>query len=289
MRFKIFTLLFILCFGSSLYSQELNAYKYVIIPTKFDFQKSNDQYQLNSLSKFLFKKKGMVAFMDNEKQPQDLYDNPCLALRTEVIENSNLFTTKLVINLSDCRNSGVFTSEEGRSKLKDFKKGHQEALRKAFRSIQAIDYSFDQSLAITRNTEIKKTDVETVPVIINEDPVAKEPELKSTTEVEETKVSAEEIQSVSDAQIVEYDGIKVNDSTKLFGNNNILYAQIIPNGYQLVDSSPKIIFKAFKSQKDENIFYLANKAGILYHENATWYVEYYKDGELVVEKLNIKF
>ncbi|NNC70206.1 MAG: hypothetical protein HKN90_05210, partial [Flavobacteriaceae bacterium] len=227
--------------------------------------------------------------IDNEKQPQDLYNNPCLALRTEVSENSNLFTTKLTIILTDCRNAVVFTSEEGKSKLKDFKKGHQEALRMAFRSIQAIDYSFDQRLVITRDSEIKKTEVETVPELMSEEPAANEPELKSTIKVEETKVSAEKIQSVADAKIVEYDGIKVNDSTKLFSNNNILYAQIIPNGYQLVDSSPKIVFKAFKSQKDENMYYLANKAGILYRENDNWYVEYYKDGELAVEKLTIKF
>ncbi|NNC69825.1 MAG: hypothetical protein HKN90_03275, partial [Flavobacteriaceae bacterium] len=150
MHSKIVTFLFILFFGFSLCAQDLDAYKYIIIPSKFDFQKSNDQYQLNSLSKFLFNKKGMVAIIDNEKQPQDLYNNPCLALRTEVSENSNLFTTKLTIILTDCRNTVVFTSEEGKSKLKDFKKGHQEALRMAFRSIQAIDYSFDQRLVITR-------------------------------------------------------------------------------------------------------------------------------------------
>ena len=44
---------------SNVYSQSnLNDYKYVIVPNKFDFLKENDQYQLNSLAAFLFEKYG---------------------------------------------------------------------------------------------------------------------------------------------------------------------------------------------------------------------------------------
>lgn len=46
--------------------ESLNGYKYVVVPEKFDFLKSEDLYQINSLTKFLLNKEGFVAFLEGE-------------------------------------------------------------------------------------------------------------------------------------------------------------------------------------------------------------------------------
>ena len=77
-----------------------------------------------------------------------------------MLENSNMFSTKLTIELSDCKNTVVMTSEEGKSRIKDFKKGHQDALRKAFQSIQTMDYKYNKNLARSSKREEPKTNKE---------------------------------------------------------------------------------------------------------------------------------
>jgi hypothetical protein len=70
------------------------------------------------------------------------------------------------------------------------------------------------------------------------------------------------------------------------------YAQPIENGYQLVDSSPKIVMKMLATSKT-NIFMaqeINGYSGIMYAgENGEWFFEYYEDTTLVVKSLRIKF
>lgn len=69
-----------------------------------------------------------------------------------------------------------------------------------------------------------------------------------------------------------------------------LFAQPITNGYQLVDSSPRVVLKIFKTTLPD--FYIANtntKNGIVFKKSNEWIFEYYVDGKLLAEKLNIKF
>ena len=62
MKTKIYIFLLALSVNMSSWAQmSLNDYKYVSVPEKFDFLKSNDQYQLNSLTFFLLKKKGFTV------------------------------------------------------------------------------------------------------------------------------------------------------------------------------------------------------------------------------------
>jgi len=92
---------------------DLNGYKYILVPNKFDFQKKNNQYQLSSLTKFLFNKEGFNVLLEGEKIPQDLYNNPCLGLNVKMVNKSNMFSTKVIIALVNCRDQEVFMSARG--------------------------------------------------------------------------------------------------------------------------------------------------------------------------------
>ncbi|HEY5687817.1 MAG TPA: hypothetical protein VIS27_05865, partial [Yeosuana sp.] len=96
MKIKIFTVLMALAFISSAFSQtNLNNYKYVIVPNKYEFLKTINQYKLNDLTKFLFEKYGFSTLMEGDNYPDDLIADTCLALKSNLIEDSKLFKTQL--------------------------------------------------------------------------------------------------------------------------------------------------------------------------------------------------
>lgn len=146
----------------------LNAYKFVTVSNRFDFQKSEDAYQLNSLLKFLFNKKGFVAFLSNENLPSELVTNPCLGVTAKVTDESNLFKTKVFIELYNCYNQLVLKTEIGESREKDLKKGYHEATRIAFTTIENMPYKFADDKRIKDIIvvpEIKKEVVKPVEVV----------------------------------------------------------------------------------------------------------------------------
>ncbi|HMC00318.1 MAG TPA: hypothetical protein VKN14_04675, partial [Flavobacteriaceae bacterium] len=135
-----FTLFFTL---TSSYAQaNLNDYKYVIVPNKYDFLKEADKYQLNSLTKFLFEKEGFTVIMQEDNYPKDMQNNRCLSLNSNVISSSGMFKTKLQVVLKDCNNNVVFESKVGETREKDYAKAHQLALRDAFTSFNEVNYSY---------------------------------------------------------------------------------------------------------------------------------------------------
>ena len=122
---------------------ELNPYKYIVVPKKFDFLKEENQYRVNSYTKFLFDKEGYQVFYSGDDYPDDLKSNPCLALTANVLDESSSFTTKIFLVLENCGRDVVFKSVEGRSKMKDYNKTYIDALKKCFVSIQELDYVYE--------------------------------------------------------------------------------------------------------------------------------------------------
>ena len=102
----------------------------VIVPNRYAFQKEDNQYQLNMLTKFLLEKQGFKVYMESEA-PAELLQNPCATLKADVKNQSNMMTSKVQFLLTDCTNEAVFTSQIGKSREKEFKKSYQEALRNA--------------------------------------------------------------------------------------------------------------------------------------------------------------
>ncbi len=127
----------------SVFSQsELDQYKYVIVPTTFDFCNERDEYQLNSLTKFLFEKQGFTALMSDEPLPQDLINNGCLAVWADVLNESSVLVTKLKIELKNCQKQVVYTSGIGKSREKQYKVAYNVSLRQAFESFNTINYNY---------------------------------------------------------------------------------------------------------------------------------------------------
>lgn len=244
--------------------ESINQYKYIIVPKKFEFLKEPNQYRVNTFTKFLFEQNGFTAVYD-DAHPQDLRVNPCLGLKANVLDDSNMFTTKMKITLENCQGDIVFTSAEGRSKIKEYEEAYQDAIRDAFVSVQGLNYYHAPA----------------------ENNVALMPAASATTSnmASESSVSTPVASGNQTAQTQ----MEVATASNVDENSDVLYAQPIANGYQLVDSSPKVIYKLTKTTQP-NYFIIQGKNGFVYkNENNLWIAEYYEGETLKQEVLNIKF
>lgn len=138
MKYLIFNVLFF--FGACTFFQvraqeeKLSAFDYVVVPDRFDFQYEQDQYQFNSLLKFLFNKHGFHAYF-----PSELPDvSRCDGLYADIQQVSGFVWTELSIRLVDCDGILFYQTKTGRSKLKDYAKAYSEAVRMAFESIEIL-------------------------------------------------------------------------------------------------------------------------------------------------------
>lgn len=69
-----------------------------------------------------------------------------------------------------------------------------------------------------------------------------------------------------------------------------LYAQATPNGFQLIDTTPKKVLTLLKTSMQD--YFIAEDGainGVVFKKNEEWFYEYYKDNKLVSVKLQIKF
>lgn len=258
-------LVLLISFSTTFVAQSLDAYKYVIVPNRYEFLGSDDQYELNSLTKFLFEKEGFVTLFEDEKLPEELVKNPCLGLKSNVLEESGLFTTKLAIRLTNCRNEVAFLTPQGKSKEKDFKKSFHEALRGAFEAIRSLNYNYQA---------------------VPEAPTVPEPKKPATPEIVDEEEEVEEVPFV----VLDENSEPAANVKQVTTKESIqtLYAQPHSLGFQLVDSTPKIVYVLLRTDADDE-YILKDKNGILKKEAGKWIALYYLDGQLVKEELSIKF
>ena len=263
MKKLILVFAFLLITVSSIYAQSsVNEYKYVIVPEHFDFLKESDQYNLNSLTKFLLEKKNFLVIMDNSDMPNDLAENRCMALNTKVTESNSMFKTRLKVQLIDCFNNIVLESGIGESREKDFQKAFHEALRGAFKTIN-VKHSYipkKTEKKLLNKPEVKDAITESKPQIINK-------EIKPKTE---PKIVKETVNVVKDTP-VNKPIVKSEETIEVKKPSNVLYAQPITNGFQLVDNTPKVVMILLETAK-KDVFIVKGQDAIVYKENSKWYL-----------------
>ena len=277
-------ILYILLFSMGLsgaVNAQLNNYKYIIVPKKFEDFKYINQYQTSTLTKYFFEENGFEAVYD-DALPEDLANKRCLGLVADVIDVSSMFTTKIYIALKDCNNVEIFRSVKGVSKIKAYDESYREALQRAFVSFAGMNYEYEPM----EEEDVKE---ETVTVSFKDDvkSVENEPkehvlEQKATTE-EQVYKSVEPKTST----IVKAAETKTLITPVLTG---LLYAQPTENGYQLVDSTPKVVLKLEETSM-EDVFmtdFEGNNA-VVFKKDGKWVLEYSENGTKVQKELNIKF
>lgn len=252
---------------------QLNKYKYIIVPTKFQDFKNENQFRTSTLVKYLFTSEGFNTVYSNNL-PEDLEQNICLGLRVQLIDGSGLLITKARLSLTDCNGVLIMTSQEGRTKTKAMEQAYREAISEAFGSFRGLNYSYEPE---------NGKDTETVTVSFKNDVKS----LESESEALNEKETVVEISTEPEKEKpLDKPGNKKSTSSKSKG---VLYAQPIEGGYQLVDTTPQVVY-VLKATSSPDVF-LVNKDGkngVVFKDDDKWFIEMDEKGGKARE-LNIKF
>ncbi|RTY88491.1 hypothetical protein [Flavobacterium sp. GT3R68] len=103
-----------------------------------------------------------------------------------------------------------------------------------------------------------------------------------------TSVETVVVKTTNDGATIKKEVVPVNANTSNGGA--ALFAQPIENGFQLIDSAPKVVLKIYNTSVKEIYIAEGNQGkGILYFKNADWIFEYYVGGKLMSETFKVKF
>jgi len=283
--------LILICGFYGMSQAELNKYKYIIVPTKFEAFKTENQYQTSTLIKYHLVENGFTAVYDND-MPVDLVANRCLGLILNIKDDSSMFTTKVTLVLKDCLSNVVYTTVEGVSKEKDYKSSYSEAIKECFKSLSGLGYKFEPTADNAPPTVSFKNDVKRI-----EEKSSVQPQQNVPNPVVQQKATLEE-QSYKSMEPVQSNITKAEKKPAMAVPNidyktegvGVLYAQAIANGYQLVDSTPQITLRIFATSQAD--FYIAEgnvHSGVVLKKGEKWYFEFYEGDKLMGQELNIKF
>jgi hypothetical protein len=263
----------------------INNYKYVLVPQHFEFLKSDDQYSLNSTTRSLLEQKGFTVYWVSDALPPSLAANRCAALVADVSQRKAMFTTNLTLQLKDCAGNVIFKGKEGHSREKEFYVAYDEALKDAFTSLNATPYKYDSTLAA--NTQPQQTQPQQTQT------PQSQPQQTQTPQSQPQQTASQQSQTQQTASQQSASQQTLSPAIPAAGaviGVGTLYAQPIPNGYQLVDLTPKKILTLLKTTQPD--FYLAQAGavnGIVFKKDGQWLFDYYKDDRLISQKLEVKF
>jgi hypothetical protein len=270
MKLKFLTL-FLLVAGYS-FSQSVNDYKAVVIPMKYDLQKTENQYRLQTITKMDLQKAGFQAFYTNETIPTEFQDR-CSLLYIDVVKDSGFLTTKVYVTFKDCYGFIVFKSATGLSREKEYNAAYSDALNEAFKSVDDLNYTYNGNTNFSPRSGVTPQFVPGVAVPAVAAPVAVVPAVPAVV-IPAVAVSTPKLEPKT-----------VETNTK-----NLLYAQPTSYGYQLIDSEPKVVMKVYKTSNPAS--YMATKGtiqGALVAKDNQWFFEYYQNDKLISEKVEVKF
>ncbi len=225
MKKSSFFIILLLTFYTNYGQQQLNDYKYIIVPQQFEFQKAENQYQLNALTKFLLEKEHFNVIYQNSEYPLDYTSNRCLGLFFNLHKNNTLFKITLDFDLVDCNKNTVFSSKQGVSRDKDYKKAYHEALRMAFRSLKGKNYVYsNKPQKIIVSKAVRKLPTTKAKAMIS---------TQSPLKILNAKPIAEGFVLLDKAEALHYtilnthlkDVFFIKNTEKLFNKNAILYKQ----------------------------------------------------------------
>jgi len=278
-------ILFLLAIGVSINLQaqtSINDFKYVSVPESYSFLKLKDQYKLNSLTIFLFEKNKFTVLNSFQNYPSDLAQNRCLLLKSDVISKKGFLKTKLQLVLTDCRDNIVFSSEIGQSKLKEYEKAFQEALRGAFVSVGDLNYTYNGAIPYSTTTSPAIVASETRENQVLSSPVSLAPEAPTSpiTDIE-VKAAAAIVPSTPPVIVPK---ISSDENAAVSG----LIIKPTNSGFDFVDNITKKVMYSAQATLFENVYIIEGQSGIMYKRGSAWVREYYEQNKTIIEALNVR-
>ncbi len=244
---KTFLLLLLATFAAKA-QNSINDYNIAVIPARMEFQKQPDQHKVNTHFRMFMEKFGFSAYLDTDIIPAEIAALPCNKVYGSVIDNSNLFMTKVRVVLSDCSNRVLFTSDEGTSREKDYERAYLQALRGAFASFErTYKYSGKKLEAGTPSVPLAsslKTEVANAPKVSSEPVIASE--------------------------------------------RMAIVAKATASGYELTDAAGKHVMTLLRTSKPEMFIAQAGSIpGVFVKVGSEWRWEFYEKGNFMSVKMPV--
>lgn len=260
---RIFYLSIVLIHYCGFAQYNINDYKYVVVPYQYNFLNENDKFRANTLLRHLFNENGFTAYFDKEDLPKDLFDNRCLAMYADVEQISAGFKTEIKINIKDCDGNVILETLPAKTKEKDLAKAYNIVIRDAFDTIKFLGYSYNgtsKSQNTTNGTSKASNGV---------------------NEELEIDMMKKEVDSLKPLQSQESVSSSANSA-------NVLYAQPIEGGYQLIDLEPKKVMVLLTTDT-KNVFKVEGKQAIVFKKGDRWIYAETLNSQTKEKELNIKF
>ncbi|MCK5400317.1 MAG: hypothetical protein KAJ28_01680 [Flavobacteriaceae bacterium] len=254
---------------NSIAQPNLNDYKYVIVESQFHFQNEANEYDLNELTRYLFKKHGFKPILDSEVYPDELKSDFCLALTSKITAKGAL-KTKVTIVLKDCNKNVVFQTE-GVTKEKYFSKVYNIGIRKAMEGFKGVNYNYEP----------------------NKKNIIKDESISSDKNVQDSKKAVEELTEKEEnivEQVEEIREVPFPDAVKKVKEvKSYLKAKSITNGFELINNISNKLEYIIHTASVPNVFMIKNKKGIIYKKGDQWIREYIDGDKTKIEFLDIRF
>ena len=123
---KNFSILALVFLSINSFAQQNKA---IIISNKYEFQKEKNTYNINNMLKAILVSNNYQVFFEDEVLPAEIAQNRCNALTGVLLDNSNLFLTKLKFQIRDCKNNLLFETAEVKTREKDYQNAYIETVR----------------------------------------------------------------------------------------------------------------------------------------------------------------
>ena len=101
----------------------------ILISSKYDFQREPNSYNINNMLKAILVSNNYQVYFEDELLPIEIAQNKCNTLKGVLVDNSNLFVTKVKLQIKDCQNNLLFETVEVKSKEKEYQLAFMEAIK----------------------------------------------------------------------------------------------------------------------------------------------------------------
>lgn len=164
---KLLTLSMMLIATLGMAQTGLNDYNMAIIPAKFEFQKEDNQYRINSTIKAFLKQKGFEVYLSSDVLPEGFMDYNCNKVFVNAIEENTLFKTALKVEFKDCKNNVLFATNFGETREKEYGKAYNEALLLALKSFSNANYKYSGKTYFDEEAQEKLKTMDKVEVSVS--------------------------------------------------------------------------------------------------------------------------
>ncbi|WP_136668906.1 hypothetical protein [Flavobacterium sp. H122] len=146
------------------FGQSLNDYNMAIIPAKFSFQKSDNEYRVNATVKAFLKEKGFVAYLSTDNLPEGFLDYKCNKIYVDGVEENTMFVTKIKFVFKDCYGTVLFSTDLGESREKEYAVSYNLAAIQALKTFEKAKYKYSGKTYFDEEAQEKLKKIDKVEV-----------------------------------------------------------------------------------------------------------------------------